>query len=103
MCFCVQVQKLMEQEVPSATETKLQGLIESIQKLEHGVNFERSIEKLEVSTAYVYISVQFLINGISCVDIFIAAHCFLFFFGLSSCLSPCFPVLMSPSYLKISL
>ncbi|XP_004560761.2 activating transcription factor 7 interacting protein 2 isoform X1 [Maylandia zebra] len=42
-----EVQKLMEQEVPSATETKLQGLIESIQKLEHGVNFERSIEKLE--------------------------------------------------------
>ncbi|XP_031584366.1 uncharacterized protein atf7ip2 isoform X1 [Oreochromis aureus] len=41
------VQKLMEQEVPTATETKLQGLIESIQKLENGVNFERSIEKLE--------------------------------------------------------
>ncbi|CAI5674790.1 unnamed protein product [Oreochromis niloticus] len=37
----------MEQEVPTATETKLQGLIESIQKLENGVNFERSIEKLE--------------------------------------------------------
>lgn len=80
MWFCVQVQKLMEQEVPSATETKLQGLIESIQKLEHGVNFERSIEKLEVSTAYVYISVQFLINAISRVDIFIAAHCVVFFF-----------------------
>ncbi|XP_063326643.1 activating transcription factor 7-interacting protein 2 isoform X3 [Pelmatolapia mariae] len=42
-----EVQKLMEQEVPSATEIKLQGLIESIQKLENGVNFERSIKKLE--------------------------------------------------------
>lgn len=65
MCFCIQVQKLMEQEVPTATETKLQGLIESIQKLENGVNFERSIEKLEVSTAHAYISVQFLINALS--------------------------------------
>ncbi|XP_030591864.1 uncharacterized protein atf7ip2 isoform X2 [Archocentrus centrarchus] len=44
-----EVQRLIEQEVHSAVnETKLQTLIESIQQLENGVDFERSIENLQV-------------------------------------------------------
>lgn len=37
-------------------EAKLQGLIESIQQRENGVNFERSIESLQVSSVCVSIT-----------------------------------------------
>ncbi|XP_029365360.1 activating transcription factor 7-interacting protein 2 isoform X2 [Echeneis naucrates] len=45
-----EVQTLIKQEVCSAVrknETRLQDLIETIQKLDHGVDYERSIQKLE--------------------------------------------------------
>lgn len=48
---CPQVQTLIEQEIHRTmkkNETKLQGLIETIQQLECGVDYENSIQKLEV-------------------------------------------------------
>lgn len=48
---CLQVQSLIEQEVRSAMErheTKLKGLIETIEHLDRKINYESTIQKLEV-------------------------------------------------------
>lgn len=46
------MRKLIDQEVSFAVkrhETKLRGLIETIQHLDHKIDYESSIQKLEVS------------------------------------------------------
>lgn len=63
------MQTLIEQEVCSAlkkNETKLQSLIGTIQQLDHGVDYESSIQKLEVdrsSGAYVELTVCCFTHG----------------------------------------
>lgn len=54
LTVCPQVQKLIEQEVHSAVkknESKLQTLVETIEKCDRRVDFERSIRKLEVGAS----------------------------------------------------
>lgn len=52
--WILQVQSLIKQEVCSAmekNETKLKGLIETIEHLDRKVNYESTIQKLEVGSS----------------------------------------------------
>ena len=51
VCVCLQMQTLIKQEVRSEAkrnENKLQDLIESVQNLDQAVDYEKTIQKLEV-------------------------------------------------------